>query len=113
MTTTLDVEVRVDRGEATFAFAGDIDAAGRDAFNRAFAEAVDAGAESIRLDFSGVQYINSTGIALIVGLLGRARADRLQVTACGLTAHYRAIFEITRLSDFMTIDDGSPSGSRG
>ena len=48
-------------------------------------------------------YINSTGIALIVGLLGRARADGVAVRACGLSDHYREIFEITRLSDFMTI----------
>ncbi len=52
-----------------------------------------------------MSYINSTGIALIVGLLGRARADGVPVSACGLTDHYREIFEITRLSDFMTIDD--------
>ena len=51
-------------------------------------------------------YINSTGIALIVGLLGRARGADLPVTARALTDHYREIFEITRLSDFMTIEAG-------
>ena len=57
------------------------------------------------LDFSGVGYINSTGIALIVGLLARARAEGAAVSARGLSDHYREIFEITRLSDFMTIID--------
>ena len=56
------------------------------------------------LDFGAVDYINSTGIALIVGLLARARAD----VAPGRGARPLArttgeIFEITRLSDFMTI----------
>ena len=69
-----------------------------------------AGAASIRLDFTAVAYINSTGIALIVGLLGRARAAAVPVSACGLTDHYREIFEITRLSDFMTIDDAGVGG---
>jgi hypothetical protein len=30
-----------------------------------------------------------------------------QVRARGLTDHYREIFEITRLSDFMTIEGGT------
>ena len=55
------------------------------------------------LDFTNVDYINSTGIALIVGLLARARADACAISARGLSPHYREIFEITRLSDFMTI----------
>jgi anti-anti-sigma factor len=55
------------------------------------------------LDFEQVDYINSTGIALIVALLARARAADLSVVAYGLTDHYRQIFQITRLSDFMGI----------
>ena len=58
---------------------------------------------TLLLDFGDVAYINSTGIALIVGLLGRARADGVAVAACRLSDHYREIFEITRLSDFMSI----------
>src|SRR5207249_6314301 len=46
-------------------------------------------------------YINSTGIALIVGILARARKERRAIVACSLSAHYQEIFEITRLSDFM------------
>ena len=50
-----------------------------------------------------VEYINSTGIALLVSLLGKARRDGRPVTAWGLTDHYREIFEITRLADFMEV----------
>ena len=65
------------------------------------------------LNFSGTEYINSTGIALIVGLLARARADGVECSACGLTDHYREIFEITRLADFMTITDNEDSAVGG
>ena len=57
---------------------------------------------TVVLNFEDVEYINSTGIALIVGLLAQARAQRVQISACGLSEHYREIFEITRLADFMT-----------
>jgi anti-sigma B factor antagonist len=57
------------------------------------------------LDFAAVDYINSTGIALIVGILAEARKSGQEVRAKGLAQHYREIFRITRLSDFMTILD--------
>jgi anti-anti-sigma regulatory factor len=50
-----------------------------------------------------VDYINSTGIALIVGLLARARASRRRLLAYGLSDHYVEIFNITRLSDFVSV----------
>jgi anti-sigma B factor antagonist len=85
---------------------GDIDGGARDALNAAYDS---AGEGALLLDFADVEYINSTGIALIVGLLARARTDRRPVSARGLSAHYREIFEITRLSDFMTILTEEPS----
>ena len=66
-------------------------------------------ATDLELDFHDVDYINSTGIAIIVGLLARARSQRITVHATGLTPHYVHIFEITRLSDF--IDIAQPAGA--
>ena len=60
----------------------------------------------LRLDFGHVGFINSTGIALVVRLLAEARRDGRTVRALGLTEHYREIFRITRLSDFMEIVEG-------
>ncbi len=57
----------------------------------------------LMLNFTHTDFINSTGIALIVGLLAKAAAVDRPVGAYGLTDHYQEIFRITRLSDFMTI----------
>ncbi|HEU4319454.1 MAG TPA: STAS domain-containing protein [Acidimicrobiia bacterium] len=65
----------------------------------------------ILLDFSGVDYINSTGIAVIVGVLAMARAEEREVGAFGLTDHYKEVFEITRLADFMHIYEDASAGS--
>jgi len=69
----------------------------------------------VELDFGDVDYINSTGIALIVGLLAEARRDGRPVLARGLTEHYLEIFRITRLADFMTLLDEqpAPAGAEG
>jgi anti-anti-sigma factor len=85
------------------ALSGDIDVAADAVLSTAGAEVVRRDARRVILDFSAVDYINSTGIALIVRLLADARRDHREVVAEGLSAHYREIFRITRLSDFLTI----------
>jgi anti-sigma B factor antagonist len=115
MTTTLAAAVRHAPDGAAIELAGDLDSGAREALDRAFAEAAVAPGGALLLDFTAVEYISSSGIALIVGLLGRARADRVAVGACGLSEHYREIFEITRLSDFMSIyaDADAARAARG
>lgn len=64
----------------------------------------------ILIDFTNVDYINSTGIAVIVSVLAMARAEKREVGAFGLTDHYKEVFEITRLADFMHIYQDSATG---
>jgi anti-anti-sigma factor len=104
-TSELQATVRERDGIAVIDLTGDLNSSAEDALNEAYAQATGSGAGAVVLNFEGAAYINSTGIALIVGLLAQARANRVQVKAFGLTEHYREIFEITRLSDFMTITD--------
>jgi anti-anti-sigma factor len=90
--------------------AGDVDGAAEAELERAYTEAGDSGARLVTLDFSAVGYINSTGIAVLVGLLARGRRDRVELEARGLSDHYREIFEITRIADFVRIvPDGNAS----
>ena len=82
---------------------GDLNVRADAALEAAYAQAASLGGTQITLDFARVGYINSTGIALIVRMLTTARADGRTVRVSGLTDHYRQIFEITRLSDYMAI----------
>src|SRR5258708_20850201 len=88
---------------------GEIDCSADDALNAAYAKAESQNANVILLNFSKVDYINSTGIALIVGLLARARKSKRHLLACGLSDHYVEIFQITRLVDFMSVFPDEPS----
>lgn len=65
----------------------------------------------IVLDFSDTEYINSTGIAVIVSVLARARAEGRQIGAVGLSSHYLEVFRITRLADFMHIYEDTTAGA--
>jgi anti-anti-sigma factor len=101
--TSFRAEVRNQPGLATIDLVGDINSLAEDDLNRAFSEAESANPPAIMLNFSQVNYINSTGIALIVGLLSRARKAKRSLVVYGLSEHYQEIFQITRLADFMSI----------
>ena len=104
-THELQAAVRERDGAAVIDLTGDIDRSAEAVLDEAYVQATRTAVGSVVLNFEGTEYINSTGIALIVGLLAQARRDRLTVGAFGLSDHYREIFEITRLSDFITITD--------
>ena len=109
-TRELEVSVRRHDGASVIDLAGELNASAEEALQRGY----DGG--RVVLNFSGAEYINSTGIALIVGLLAQARTHGVEISACGLSDHYREIFEITRLADFMTItdnEDGAVSAAEG
>ncbi len=91
---------------------GTVNRAAKEALETAYEEAKGSPGEIV-LDFSEVDYINSTGIAVIVGVLAMARAEDRDIGARGLSDHYKEVFEITRLADFMNIYDDSPAEGRG
>lgn len=84
---------------------GLLDRSADQALGEVFGKALEQGSGSIVLNFAAVEYINSTGIALVVASLARARAIGREVRAFGLSEHYREIFTITRLADFIGIYD--------
>lgn len=80
---------------------GEIDARADAAIHAAFEEALAADPDVVLLNFGDVDYLNSTGIALVVGLLARSLKDGRQLLAFGLNDHYRELFRITRLADYV------------
>jgi anti-sigma B factor antagonist len=99
----LVASVRQEPGSAVLDLRGEINGFSQETLDAAYAEAEKGGPEAIILNFEEVDYINSTGIALIVGLLAKARAAKRRLLAYGLSDHYVEIFNITRLSDFVGV----------
>lgn len=97
-----EAKVRKNDKGSVVVLSGTVDKAAKEPMEVAFDEAAQTPGE-VLLDFTHVDYINSTGIAVIVGILAMARSEGRQVGAFGLTDHYREVFQITRLADFMHI----------
>ena len=102
-TRQLEATVRTQPGAALIDLKGEINSLGEPAMDAAFNQALQQNPPLIVLNFREVDYINSTGIALIVSLMARARKDGRRLAATNLSEHYVEIFKITRLSDFMPI----------
>ena len=99
-------EVREASGTASVIdIQGDITAASEDVLMDAYGRASGPNVKAIVLNFTGLDYMNSGGIGLLVTLLVRAQRQRQRVMAFGLSDHYRQIFELTRLDDAVGIHD--------
>jgi anti-anti-sigma factor len=96
-------KVRIQNDKSVIDLQGEINALADQKLTQAYKEAESHDPPVIGLNFSGVDYINSTGIALIVGLLAQARKSHRRLVVYGLSDHYVQIFQITRLADFMDI----------
>ena len=82
---------------------GDITAAAEDELTAAYNEASSDRTRAIILNFTGLEYMNSSGIGLLVTLLVRANRQRQKVSAYGLNEHYQQIFQLTRLDEAIGI----------
>src|SRR5947207_14538148 len=100
---SFEAHVRHQPRAAIVDLQGEINALAERVLITAFDEAASQQPELILLNFRQVEYINSTGIALIVELLKRARKIKCPLLACGLSEHYTEIFRISRLTDFIGV----------
>ena len=107
LSVTMDVR-KVGDTASVIDIKGDVTAACEgvlmDAYNQAGAEK----AKHVLLNFSGLEYMNSGGIGMLVTLLVRANRHKQNLMACGLNDHYRQIFELTRLDEAIAIHPTEP-----
>ena len=84
---------------------GELTAFGEGVLMDAYGQASEPGVRGIILNFSGLEYMNSSGIGLLVTLLIRVNREKQQLLVYGLSDHYRSIFQITRLDDAIAIHE--------
>jgi anti-sigma B factor antagonist len=82
---------------------GEVNAFAENALMDAYTQANAGGTHTVILNFSGLEYMNSSGIGLLVTLLIRANRQKQSLLAFGLSEHYRQIFELTRLNEAIRI----------
>ena len=82
---------------------GDVNAQAENVLMDAYTQATAGSVKNIVLNFTGLEFMNSSGIGLLVTLLIRANRQGDKLCAVGLSDHYRQIFELTRLNEAIKI----------
>ena len=101
---TLSLGVRrIEESACILDIEGDITAFSEEALMDAYTEGSGDGVKTVILNFTGLEYMNSGGIGLLVTVLVRANRAKQKLLAFGLTEHYREIFELTRLDEAIGI----------
>jgi anti-sigma B factor antagonist len=103
--TAMTILVTRDGDAGILHVGGDITSGSEPELMKAYAQASDAGATAIVLDFSALDYMNSGGIGLLVTLLVRCQRAGQRLLATGVSEHYRQILSLTRLDEAIEIHD--------
>ncbi len=102
---TTDVR-QVSNGVSVIDIHGEVNGFAENILMDAYIQANDNHAKSIILNFSDLEYMNSSGIGLLVTLLIRTQRQKQDLLAYGLSEHYEQIFELTRLNEAISIYTG-------
>lgn len=85
---------------AILAFTGDISSASKDAILDGY-NGLGPAVHKVLLDFKGVDYINSSGIAIIIQMLLEAhKANHRTIGIMGLTPHFNKVFTMVGVAKY-------------
>ncbi len=104
---------QVADGVAVVDISGEVTSASEPVLMSAYDAAGGPAAARLVLNFTGLEYMNSGGIGMLVTLLVRANRNRQQLSAYGLSDHYREIFSLTRLDEAIAIFDTEAAALAG
>jgi anti-sigma B factor antagonist len=94
---------KVANGTSVIDIQGEINGYAEEALMNAYNEASNGRTQTIILNFDGLEYMNSSGIGLLVTMLIRVQRQKQRLLAYGLSDHYQQIFELTRLNEAIGI----------
>lgn len=99
-TKTISDEIVADSGNtvSVLRFSGDISSASRDSVLGAYGKI--AKDRAVLLDFSRVDYINSSGIALVIQMMMEANKTGHAICAFGLTPHFQKVFTMVGITKY-------------
>lgn len=106
MPSNLITQVRkLSDSTAVIDISGELNGNGEEALMAAYTTASNGRSQTIILNFTNLEYMNSSGIGLLVTMLIRVQRQKQRLLAYGLSDHYRQIFELTRLNEAIGIYD--------
>lgn len=98
-----EVSIRSKGDVSVIDIKGDVTAPTGQPIEDAYHQITDAGAKKILLVFDADGYINSGGIAVLIGILSESKKQEQTLRMTGLSAHFQKIFAMVGLTRYAQI----------
>ncbi|NOK60074.1 MAG: anti-sigma factor antagonist [Chloroflexi bacterium AL-W] len=99
----LNVSIRERDGVAIIDLIGDVTTFAEEKINGAYAQITQQGSKNILLNFRQNDYINSAGIAILIGILTEVNSHEQRLAFSGLSQHFQKIFRMVGLAQYADI----------
>jgi anti-anti-sigma factor len=99
----LTVSTRQRDGVAIIDLIGDVTTFAEEKINSAYQEVTDQGARAVLLNFRQNDYINSAGIAILIGIVTEVNRNNQKLAFSGLSQHFQKIFRMVGLAQYAEI----------
>lgn len=101
------VEVALDDDSVNLSFSGEFDVAVADVMRQGFLRDDVMGSASVRADLSGVTFLDSACLGILISACRRVReSGGTFVVACAAGSASRRLIEISGLMDYLQVDEG-------
>lgn len=102
---SLDITTSTAGAWTVLSLTGEVDIATAPPLREALVEATKDGSAKVVVDFAGVEFMDSTGLGVLVGALKRTRMSDGDLVLAALGSASKKVFEITGLTDLFEFSD--------
>jgi anti-anti-sigma factor len=99
----LTVSIRQREGVAIIDLMGDVTTFAEEKINNAYREVTTQGTRYVLLNFRQNDYINSAGIAILIGIVTEVNRNSQKLAFSGLSQHFQKIFRMVGLAQYADI----------
>ncbi len=101
--SVLKVEMRKEDSVAIIDLKGEVTSFADETINSLISSALEEGFQKIVFNFTDVSYINSSGIAILIGVVTSPTNSSLTFRVYGLTPHFKKIFRMIGLTQYVEV----------
>jgi anti-anti-sigma factor len=103
MTKDIEISISNKNNVSIIAIKGDVTAITGEAIEKAYQKVSADGAKKILLCFNAESYINSGGIAILIGIAAESKENSQTIRMTGLSSHFQKIFHMVGLTKYTEI----------
>lgn len=109
----LSVSLRERDGVAIIDLIGDVTTFAEEKINGAYNQVTSQGAKNVLLNFRQNDYINSAGIAILIGIVTEVNRNNQKLAVSGLSQHFQRIFRMVGLAQYADIYQDEEEAVKG